>query len=147
MENPLDDRDLLCIITHGLFSYNARLFIEVTANGVSYCRKREFPIYPRFHRGRMLYHFFGFRLMDIESLMIVTPIKLALKTYMIIYKQPKKSFLCVKCYKYFGISVYGTRIFISLYLYFVPETLSLHLYVYWTQMYVSVRLFFFAIYD
>ena len=45
---------LICIITRGLCSYNARLFNDdVTAIGVSYWRRREFPNYARLHRGRM----------------------------------------------------------------------------------------------
>ena len=45
---------LICIITHGLCSYNARLFNDdITAIGVSYWRRREFPNYARLHRGRM----------------------------------------------------------------------------------------------
>ena len=47
---------LICIMTRGLCSYNARLFNDdVTAIGVSYWRRREFPNYARLHRGRM-YH-------------------------------------------------------------------------------------------
>ena len=43
---------LICIITRGLCSYNARLFNDdVTAIGVSYWRRREFPNYARLHRG------------------------------------------------------------------------------------------------
>ena len=50
-------RYLICIITRGLCSYNARLFIDdVTAIAVSYWRRREFPNYARLHRGRMLNH-------------------------------------------------------------------------------------------
>ena len=42
---------LICIINRGLCSYNARLFNEdVTAIGVSYWRRREFPKYARLHR-------------------------------------------------------------------------------------------------
>ena len=45
---------LICIITRGLCSYNARLFNhDVTAIGASYWRRREFPNYARLHRGRM----------------------------------------------------------------------------------------------
>ena len=45
---------LICIITRGLCSYNARLFNDdVTAIRVSYWRRREFPNYARLHRGRM----------------------------------------------------------------------------------------------
>ena len=45
---------LICIITRGLCSYNARLFNDdVTAIGVSYWRRREFPNYARLHRRRM----------------------------------------------------------------------------------------------
>ena len=47
---------LFCIITRGLCSYNARLFNDdVTAIGVSYWRRREFPNYARLYRGR-IYH-------------------------------------------------------------------------------------------
>ena len=47
---------LICIITRGLCSYNARLFNDdVTAIGVSCWRRREFPNYARLHRGRMQY--------------------------------------------------------------------------------------------
>ena len=47
---------LICIITHGLCSYNARLFNDdVTAIGASYWRRREFPNYARLHRGRMVF--------------------------------------------------------------------------------------------
>ena len=49
---------LTCIITRGLCSYNARLFNDdVTAIGVSYWRRREFPIYARLHRGKMFIHY------------------------------------------------------------------------------------------
>ena len=45
---------LICIITHGLCSYNARLLNDnVTAIEVSYWWRREFPNYARLHRGRM----------------------------------------------------------------------------------------------
>ena len=45
---------LICIITHGLCSFNARLFNdEETAIRVSYWRWREFPNYTGLHRGRM----------------------------------------------------------------------------------------------
>ena len=45
---------LICIITRGLCSYNARLFNDdVTAIGASYWRRREFPNYARLHRGRI----------------------------------------------------------------------------------------------
>ena len=48
---------LICIITRGLCSYNARLFNDdFTAIGLSYWRRREFPNYARLHRGRMTYH-------------------------------------------------------------------------------------------
>ena len=47
---------LICIITRGLCSYNARLFNDdVTAIGASCWRRREFPNYARLHRGRMSY--------------------------------------------------------------------------------------------
>ena len=55
---------LICIITRGLCSYNARLFNDdVTAIGASYWRRREFPNYARLHRGRMCVHpsVWGFR--------------------------------------------------------------------------------------
>ena len=46
---------LICIITRGLCSYNARLFNDdVTTIGASYWRRREFPNYARLHRGRMV---------------------------------------------------------------------------------------------
>ena len=46
---------LICIITRGLCSYNAQLFNDdVTAIGISYWRRREFPNYARLHRGRMM---------------------------------------------------------------------------------------------
>ena len=46
---------LICIITCGLCSYKAQLFNDdVTAIGVSYWRRREFPNYTRLHRGRMI---------------------------------------------------------------------------------------------
>ena len=45
---------LICIITRGLCFYNARLCNDdVTAIGVSYWRRREFPNYERLNRGRM----------------------------------------------------------------------------------------------
>ena len=45
---------LICIITHGLFFWNARLFDDdVTKIGVSYWWRREFSNYAQFHRGRM----------------------------------------------------------------------------------------------
>ena len=45
---------LICIITRWLCSYNARLFNDdVTAIGVSYWQRREFPNYARPHRSRM----------------------------------------------------------------------------------------------
>ena len=48
---------LICIITRGLCSYNARLFNhDVTAIGASYWRRREFPNYARLHRGRINNH-------------------------------------------------------------------------------------------
>ena len=44
---------LICIITRGLCSYNARLFNDnVTVIGVSYWRRREFPNYAQLHRGK-----------------------------------------------------------------------------------------------
>ena len=47
-------RYVRCIITHGLCSYNARLFNdEVTAIVVSYWRRREFPNYARPYRCRI----------------------------------------------------------------------------------------------
>ena len=47
-------RYLIWIITRGLCSYNARLFDDyVTAIGVSYWRKMEFPNYARLHRGKI----------------------------------------------------------------------------------------------
>ena len=50
---------LICIITRGLCSYNARLFNDdVTAIRVSYWLRREFPNYARLHRGRMWFHWF-----------------------------------------------------------------------------------------
>ena len=53
---------LICIITHGLCSYNARLFNDgVTAIGVSYWWRRKFPNYARLHRGRISHcSFLGF---------------------------------------------------------------------------------------
>ena len=49
-------RYLICIITHGLCSYSARLFNDdVTAIPVSYWWRREFPNYARFNRDRMWY--------------------------------------------------------------------------------------------
>ena len=48
---------LICIITRGLCSYNARLFNDdVTAIGVSYWRRREFTNYARLHRGRISHY-------------------------------------------------------------------------------------------
>ena len=47
-------RYLICIITRGLCSYNARLLNDdSTAIEVSYWRRRESPNYTRLHRGRM----------------------------------------------------------------------------------------------
>ena len=47
-------RYLICMITHGLCSYNAWLFNDdVTAVVVSYWRRREFPNCAWLHRGRM----------------------------------------------------------------------------------------------
>ena len=47
-------RYLICIVAHGLCSYNARLFNDdVTAIGVSYWWRREFPNYARLHPGRI----------------------------------------------------------------------------------------------
>ena len=44
----------ICIITHGLCSYNVQLFNDdVTVIGVSFWPKREFPNYARLHRDRM----------------------------------------------------------------------------------------------
>ena len=47
-------RYLICIISRGLCSYNARLFNDdIMAIGVSYRRTGEFPNYARLHRGKM----------------------------------------------------------------------------------------------
>ena len=47
-------RYLICIISRGLYSYNARLLSDdVTAVDVSYWRRRELPKYARLHRGRI----------------------------------------------------------------------------------------------
>ena len=48
---------LICIITRGLWSYNARLFNDdITAIDITCWRRREFPSYTRLHIGRMMYH-------------------------------------------------------------------------------------------
>ena len=48
---------LICIITRGFCSYNARLLTDdITTIEVSYWRRREFPNYARLHRGRMILH-------------------------------------------------------------------------------------------
>ena len=66
---------LICIITRGLCSYNARLFNhDVTAIGASYWRRREFPNYARLHRGRMTKH----ALKTLVHFVIDTPVTPAL---------------------------------------------------------------------
>ena len=50
-------RYVICIITRGLCSYNARLSNDgVMAIEVSYWRRREFPNYAQLHRGRIWHY-------------------------------------------------------------------------------------------
>ena len=54
-DNPRGDRDAIKL--RGVCSYNARLFNnDVTAIGVSYWQRREFPNYARLNRGRIFYN-------------------------------------------------------------------------------------------
>ena len=49
-------RYLICIITRGLCSYNARLLNDDVSAIKVYWRRREFPNYARLHHGRMRNH-------------------------------------------------------------------------------------------